>query len=76
VEASRNSSNGGVGLGLSIVKRTVLLHGGSVTAVNARPGLLVVVRLPVSAANDPRAQSDRPSVTQNSDQPTDVNRVA
>jgi two-component system sensor histidine kinase CpxA len=50
VDESRESSTGGLGLGLAIVRRTVLLHGGSVTATNAAPGLLVTVRLPLAAA--------------------------
>ena len=38
--------SGGLGLGLSIVKRIVELHRGSVVAANADPGLSVILTLP------------------------------
>ncbi len=48
VEEDRNrASGGGVGLGLSIAHRAVLLHQGSISASNAQPGLRVEIRLPV-----------------------------
>lgn len=47
VEADRNRSSGGVGLGLSIARRAVELHHGDIQARNANPGLSVVVRLPL-----------------------------
>ncbi|MDR3765294.1 MAG: ATP-binding protein [Acidobacteriota bacterium] len=47
VEASRDASSGGVGLGLSIVKRVVQLHSGQVHAMNASPGLCVEIILPL-----------------------------
>lgn len=47
VEEDRNrASGGGVGLGLSIAQRAVLLHHGSISASNAQPGLCVRIRLP------------------------------
>lgn len=47
VEEDRNrASGGGVGLGLSIASRAVLLHHGRISASNAQPGLRVEVRLP------------------------------
>ena len=47
VEASRNRKTGGMGLGLSVVRSTALLHGGDVTLENITPqGLKVTVRLP------------------------------
>ncbi len=47
VEEDRNrASGGGVGLGLSIAHRAVLLHHGSISASNAAPGLRVQIRLP------------------------------
>jgi two-component system sensor histidine kinase CpxA len=46
VEADRNRSSGGVGLGLSIAQRAVAVHQGMIRARNARPGLLVEIELP------------------------------
>jgi len=40
----------GFGLGLAIAKRSVDLHGGTIVARNARPGLEVEIRLPEFAA--------------------------
>ena len=47
VEKSRDEQSGGVGLGLSIAKRAVRLHRGTIQAVNANPGLRVEVYFPV-----------------------------
>ncbi len=48
-DSASNRRHGGLGLGLSIVKRLVELHGGSVTAASAGAGLgsTFTVRLPV-----------------------------
>ncbi len=46
VEGDRNRVSGGVGLGLAIAQRAVALHGGTILAENAEPGLRVVIRLP------------------------------
>jgi signal transduction histidine kinase len=46
VDVSRTSATGGLGLGLAIARRAVHLHGGTLTAENAQPGLRVVVSLP------------------------------
>jgi two-component system sensor histidine kinase CpxA len=46
VDQSRNSAAGGVGLGLSIARRAVLLHHGAISAENLRPGLQVTITLP------------------------------
>ena len=47
VESSRNRATGGMGLGLSVVRSTALLHGGEVVLENTKPnGLQVIVRLP------------------------------
>jgi signal transduction histidine kinase len=59
VDESRESSTGGLGLGLAIVQRTVALHGGSVSAENADPGLRVAVLLPIAESN----QDSRPLET-------------
>src|SRR5258708_23889824 len=46
VQEARNSSNGGIGLGLAIAQRAVGIHHGSVWAENASPGLRVFIDLP------------------------------
>ena len=46
-EPSRSREAGGAGLGLSIVKRVVELHGGNVTISTSTKGTSVVVTLPV-----------------------------
>jgi signal transduction histidine kinase len=47
-DESRAADGGGVGLGLSIARRAVALHGGRISARNANPGLRVVIELPRS----------------------------
>jgi signal transduction histidine kinase len=48
VDDSRDSSTGGMGLGLAIAMRAVGLHHGRLEARNAHPGLRVRIDLPVS----------------------------
>src|SRR5262249_32835443 len=48
VDSDRNRSSGGMGLGLSIARRAIELHKGSIHARNAAPGLEVELELPVS----------------------------
>jgi two-component system sensor histidine kinase CpxA len=48
VEKSRDSSTGGIGLGLSIARRAIELHKGAIRARNAQPGLEVEMELPVA----------------------------
>ena len=50
VEEARDSSSGGIGLGLSIAKRAVQLHNGTIVAQNSHPGLRVEIRLPITHA--------------------------
>src|SRR5579863_1322066 len=45
VEPDRNRSTGGIGLGLSIARRAIELHKGTVWARNANPGLEVTIEL-------------------------------
>jgi signal transduction histidine kinase len=47
VGEARDSGSGGVGLGLSIAKRAVGLHHGTIVAENAGPGLRVRISVPV-----------------------------
>lgn len=49
VEEARNANGGGSGLGLSIAKRAVQLHHGTISAHNALPGLRVEIRVPLVA---------------------------
>jgi two-component system, OmpR family, sensor histidine kinase CpxA len=54
VTEARDRQSGGTGLGLAITERAVRLHGGSVKAVNALGGgLLVEIRLPGHHADHP-----------------------
>lgn len=46
VETDRGRSSGGIGLGLSIARRAIELHKGSIRAKNAVPGLEVELELP------------------------------
>ena len=50
VEEARNLNGGGSGLGLSIAKRAVSVHRGSIAAENATPGLRVTIVIPLAAA--------------------------
>jgi two-component system sensor histidine kinase CpxA len=47
VEPGRDRSSGGAGLGLSIARRAIELHHGSIRAKNAQPGLEVEMELPI-----------------------------
>jgi len=50
VEEARNTNGGGSGLGLSIAKRAVCVHRGSIVAENAIPGLRVTIVIPLAHA--------------------------
>ena len=50
VEEARNTNGGGSGLGLSIAKRAVSVHRGSIAAENATPGLRVTIVIPLAHA--------------------------
>lgn len=47
VEESRSGSTGGLGLGLSIARRAVSAHHGTIAAENVSPGLRVTIELPL-----------------------------
>jgi two-component system sensor histidine kinase CpxA len=49
VDASRDTATGGMGLGLAIAQRAVLLHHGHMEAENANPGLRVTIALPLAS---------------------------
>jgi two-component system sensor histidine kinase CpxA len=46
-DASRDERTGGLGLGLAIARRAVRVHHGDITAVNAAPGALLTITLPL-----------------------------
>ena len=48
VDSSRDAATGGIGLGLAIAQRAVMLHHGQITARNAGPGLMVTITLPTA----------------------------
>jgi signal transduction histidine kinase len=56
-QVARESDSGGVGLGLSIAKRAVQIHGGVISAHNADPGLLVVIELLTTIRGVPGSDS-------------------
>ena len=47
-DAARTRSDGGVGLGLHLCRMIAAAHGGRLEIRNARPGLAVTLRLPVT----------------------------
>jgi signal transduction histidine kinase len=54
VEAARSRADGGLGIGLNLVKELVTLHGGSVQVRSDGPGKgsEFTVRLPLAQASD------------------------
>jgi len=51
VEEARDTNGGGSGMGLSIAKRAVQLHRGTIVAENASPGLRVSIKIPWATRN-------------------------
>jgi signal transduction histidine kinase len=63
VGAARWRSTGGVGLGLAIAQRAIVLHGGSIVAENALPGLRVTIGLPRFNKDHGQAEGGSSSVS-------------
>jgi signal transduction histidine kinase len=60
VDDARDREAGGVGLGLAIAERAVKLHGGTVTAMNAQDGgLVVTITLPVNKQQTANSKESR-----------------
>jgi two-component system sensor histidine kinase CpxA len=57
VGSDRSRNSGGIGLGLSIARRAIELHRGTITARNVHPGLEVEMHLPAVANGKSQAQS-------------------
>jgi signal transduction histidine kinase len=74
-ERSRDGAQGGLGVGLTLVKRIVELHGGTITAHSAGPGLgsAFIVRLPV--ISEPLPARPRASSEQASTAPAAARRI-
>jgi signal transduction histidine kinase len=65
-QEARDSQSGGVGLGLAIAKRAVHIHGGSIGACNANPGLRVEIELPLTTSTHQNSDTVRSQgMTQN-----------
>jgi CheY-like chemotaxis protein len=74
VGTAMERAQGGLGIGLSLARRLVELHGGSITLVSdaAAPGSTFEIRLPLAAQNDRRA---RPAPTDTSAAPARALRI-
>ncbi|MEO8128542.1 MAG: ATP-binding protein [Bryobacteraceae bacterium] len=60
VDEARDSSTGGIGLGLAIAQRAIFLHHGQIKAENTHPGLRVSIEIPlVPSRNQPTSPLTR-----------------
>ncbi len=77
IDRSLVQSQGGLGIGLAIVQRLVGLHGGSVSATSAGPGLgsAFSVRLPLAEAVAAPAQTQQEEVSLMEDSPRSARRI-
>ncbi|WP_435009410.1 ATP-binding protein [Tundrisphaera lichenicola] len=71
-ERTLDRAEGGLGIGLTIVKHLAELHGGTVTATSPGPGLGSVFTLRLPASEPARPASERPVVTPLPPAPTPV----
>jgi two-component system sensor histidine kinase CpxA len=62
VDDARESSTGGVGLGLTIAMRAVGLHHGTISARNVQPGLQVWIELPLAGSRVDSGQVEHQSL--------------
>jgi signal transduction histidine kinase/ActR/RegA family two-component response regulator/HAMP domain-containing protein len=62
-DSSTSRAHGGLGIGLSLVRHLVEMHGGQVTAFSDGPGCgsVFTVRLPVTSANPDAEAAEQPS---------------
>ena len=63
VDSHRNREAGGVGLGLAIAQRAILLHHGEISARNVHPGLEVVLRLPAAIEHPTKKPAEATGVS-------------
>jgi signal transduction histidine kinase len=52
VDDDRSNRNGGVGLGLAISRRAIAVHHGRISARNAKPGLEVLIEVPLTPSDE------------------------
>ncbi len=58
-EHSADRSRGGLGIGLSLAKRLIELHGGSIEVRSSNQGTTFIARLPLATGTEPAAEAAR-----------------